>query len=285
MDGNWIDTAWKKVLTDGTDDAIAYFMPSLAAERDLSKEISILKDELPAIGSDNDNRMRVADICFSVPIKSGESKKVGFFVEQQHRDEDSFPHRMFQDFYRLSDSLHEKITALAIFTGDAKDRKEYSYFCFGVEVSFKYPTYHVRSKDIDELRGDNRAFAAVVLAARLMLEAGESPLNREKYARELLKIMRERDYDDIRKRFILDFVGRIFRVRDSDISPELRGEFMMQWIPISEARRELAIQDAKEEGAEEKAFSVARTLLARHIPINVIAEATGLNENDIIALR
>jgi hypothetical protein len=84
---------------------------------------------------------------------------------------------------------------------------------------------------------------------------------------------------------ILDFVGSIFRVRDSDISPELRGEFMMQWIPISEARRELAIQDAKEEGAGEKAFSVARTLLTRHIPINVIAEATGLNENDIIALR
>jgi hypothetical protein len=225
--------------------------------------------------------MRVTDLCFSVPVTGGESRKVGLFVEQQHEDDETFALRVFQTFYRMSDSFKEKITALAIFTGMSKDRDEYLYSCYGVELSFRYNTYHVLSRGIEELRQDERAFAPVVLAARMMIAAKGKAPNREKYVRELLKILRERDYDMKRRRFIMKFIGNVLNVRNNDISAELRREFYMRWVPMSEVQRELAIEDAREEGKIE----VARKMLAKGVPVETIEEYTGLDEGDILALN
>ncbi|GHV28639.1 hypothetical protein FACS1894167_06220 [Synergistales bacterium] len=98
--GHFIDRAWKRVLSEGIDDAIAFFLPALAKDRDVSREIETAKDEFPAFDSETDKGMRIADLCFSVPIKSGESRKVGLFIEQQHEDDEEFAVRMFQTFYR-----------------------------------------------------------------------------------------------------------------------------------------------------------------------------------------
>jgi hypothetical protein len=48
--GHWIDAAWKKVLSDGADDAIDFFLPELAKDRDRSKEIDLAGAELPGQG-------------------------------------------------------------------------------------------------------------------------------------------------------------------------------------------------------------------------------------------
>jgi hypothetical protein len=278
--GHYIDAAWKQILSDGIDDAIAFFLPSLAKDRDMSREIEKGEGGFPAIASDSDKGMRTTDLCFSVPIMGGESRKVGLFVEQQHEDDEEFALRVFQTFYRMSDSFKEKITALAIFTGGAKDRNEYLYSCYGAELSFRYNTYHVMSHDIEELRRDGRAFAPVVLAARMMVAAKGKATNREKYVRELLKILLERDYDIRRRRFIMKFIGNIMGVRSDDISAELRREFYMQWVPMSEVMKRTYIEDAKEEGKIE----VAQKMLAKGIPVETIEECTGLDEGDILAL-
>jgi hypothetical protein len=73
----------------------------------------------------------------------------------------------------------------------------------------------------EALRRDERPFAAVVLAAVLMIRAGGDPSNRERYARELLGLMKERNYDKHTKLAILDFVRRVFRVQDGDMSPNI----------------------------------------------------------------
>jgi predicted transposase/invertase (TIGR01784 family) len=282
--GHWIDAAWKKVLYAGIDDAIAFFMPGLAKDRDMSKEVEILKDEFPAFGIDTDKGMRVADLCLSVPLTGGISRKVNLFIESQHEDDKNFALRMFQTFFRMSDSFKENVTALAIFTGRAKDRDEYSYSCYGVELSFKYNTYHILSQDIEILRRDERVFAPVVLAARMMIAAKGKPASREKYAMELLKILRERDYDKKRIRFIMKFVGSVLQVKQDDIYPKVKGEFEMPWVPISQVQRELEIEDAKEEGKEAGKMEVARSMIAKGFSVDIIKECTGLDDNDILAL-
>jgi hypothetical protein len=205
---------------------------------------------------------------------------VGCVVEQQHEDDKGFARRMFRGFYRLSDHLNDDVTALAIFTGDSKDRDEYKYSRYGVNLSFSYNSFHVMSQDIERLKQDGRAFAPVVLAARMMMAAKGEPQYREKYAGELLKIMRERDYDNAKKIAVLRFIGRILRMQDKDISSELKGEFLMQAIPISEYRKQLAIEDAK----EEKAMEVASKMLSKGVSVELIKEFTGIDEEDIIAL-
>ena len=278
--GHWIDAAWKKVLSDGADDAIDFFLPELAKDRDRSKEVEMAGGELQGIGSDSDRRARIADVCFSVPLKTGESCKVGCVVEQQHDDDRWIAGKIFRGFYRLSDRLNDDVTALVIFTGNAKNRDEYQYSCYGANLSFRYNTYHVMSQDIERLKQDERSFAPVVLAARMMAAAGGKPQLRENYGRELLKIMRKRDYDNAKKRIVLRFIGHILRLQDKDISSELRGEFLMQFIPLSEYRKLSAIEDAK----EERTLEVARSMIEDGMSVEKIKKYTGLDEEDILAL-
>jgi hypothetical protein len=97
---------------------------------------------------------------------------------------------------------------------------------------------------------------------------------------ELLKIMRERDYDNAKKRIVLRFIGHILRLQDKDIDSELRGEFLMQFIPLSEYRKLSAIEDAK----EERTLEVARSMIADGVSAEKIKKYTGLDEDDILAL-
>ena len=166
------------------------------------------------------------------------------------------------------------------FTGDSKDRNLYEYSYYGVNLSFGYNTYHVMKQGIESLKQDKRAFTPVVLAARMMMEAKGEPKRRANYARELLKIMRERDYDNKKKWAILFFIGHILRLQDGDIDSELRGEFLVQIIPLSEYQKQSEMEYLKEEGKLE----VARNMLADGFSAEQIRKYTGLDEEDILAL-
>ena len=96
--------------------------------------------------------------------------------------------------------------------------------------------------------------------------------------------MRERGYDVRRTRYLQRFVYRILRIWDEKIDPKVKEAWKMQLIPIDEAIREIHIRDAKEEGAEKKAFDVARKMLARKMSVSDIVDITGLDEEDILAL-
>ena len=130
------------------------------------------------------------------------------------------------------------------------------------------------------MKRDERVFAPVVLAARMMMEAKGESRQREEYAKELLKIMRERDYDNAKKRIVMRFIGHILRLQDKDITSELRGEFLMQFMPLSEYRKLSAIEDIR----EERTLEIARNMLSKGASIDLIKEYTGLDEYDISML-
>jgi predicted transposase/invertase (TIGR01784 family) len=71
-----------------------------------------------------------------------------------------------------------------------------------------------------------------------------------------------------------------YRVNQSDISPELRKEFEMQWAPIDEVQKELAIEAAREEGKLE----VAGRMLSDGFSIENVIKYTGLDEEEILSL-
>jgi hypothetical protein len=279
--GHWLDFAWKNVLSLGIEDAIEFFLPGLARKRDFSRKIEKIGDSFPRIGAESDRGMRISDLAFSVPVIDGTSRKVGLFIEAQHRDEEDFAARIFETFYRMTDNLREQITALVIFTGDAKDRNEYRYSDFdNLLLCFRYNTYHILSHDIESLRRDERTFAPVILAARMMLAAKGEPRKRENYALELLKILRERGYDNQRKKIIIDFVRRTLRLAKRDISPEIRREFTVTTIPIDEVKREILKNIEKEANSIE----IAEALLDEGIPVKIVGKCTGLDMEEVFGL-
>jgi hypothetical protein len=114
----------------------------------------------------------------------------------------------------------------------------------------------------------------------MMLAAKGVPVKRESYALELLKILREREYDIERKRNIIDFIRRILRLAKNDINPEIRREFAVTTIPMDEVKREIYIRNAK----EEKAFEIAKFFLDDGIPAEVVSKNTGLDLEDVLGL-
>ncbi|MDR3353477.1 MAG: hypothetical protein LBO21_00400 [Synergistaceae bacterium] len=279
----WRDTAWKQALVDGAKEAIEYFMPDLASDMDKSREITgITGMELPIAGSDSDKGMQVSDVFLNVPVLGGEDWSVACLAEQQHEHESGFADRMFNSLIRLMASRPDgMVTGFAIYTGDSKNVNSYTRSCYGLVMTMEFRGFHLPSCSIEELRRDNRPFARVMYAGRLSLESVNDIAMREKYARELLDMTSERDYDKRQRRFILGFANRIFWVDGPGISQELKEAFEMEIITLEEYSKRIV----KEEGMEEKAFEIARSMLADGFPAETIRKHTGLDESSILSLR
>jgi predicted transposase/invertase (TIGR01784 family) len=131
-------------------------------------------------------------------------------------------------------------------------------------------------------------------------ESGDDLALRERYARELLNMTDEMSYDNSQRKFILEFSERIFRLNDPKMSNELREAYDMKTVPLRELSIELSKEEGiligeekgkeegkiegKIEGKAEKAFDVARSMLADGLPAETIGKYTGLDENSILSL-
>jgi hypothetical protein len=104
---------------------------------------------------------------------------------------------------------------------------------------------------------------------------------REKYALEILNTTTEQEYDSRQRKFILEFADRIFWLDDPGMSREVREAYKMKTIPLNEYSKQIDIEMAK----EEKAFEVARSMLADGLPAETIRKYTGLDESSILSLR
>ncbi|MDR1977905.1 MAG: hypothetical protein LBQ42_04145 [Synergistaceae bacterium] len=293
----WRDVAWKKALCDGAGSAIEYFLPDLAADMDLSREVTAITGlELHSSSTDSDRWMRVSDVFLSVPLQNEESGNVALFVEQQHEEEEDFALRVFETYCRLKEKTRKKTTGLVIYTGSARPVNNYFDSCYGFEVSVKYNVFHLPGRSLEELRKDKRPFARVVLAGRLSLDVGDDVKQREKYAWELLKTTTEADYDKRSRRVILVFSRGIFRLEDPKVSRELKEAYEMQTISLDEYVKRIALEEAEEKGIEkgmEKGMKkgiergkleVARTMLAEGLSPEIVVKCTGLGKSEILSL-
>ena len=300
MSSKWIDKSWRNVLSENLDDAISFFMPDIAADRDYGKAPFLLPPELSAIGGDSDKGMRTVDLAISIPMTTGPDQRLALHIEQQHAHDRDFPWRMFQGHYRMSDQYRIPVTSLAIFTGNISPVSTYLNTCYGTRVQFDFNFYHVQSVDVKELENDPRIFAVVILAAKRMLDAGGSPQKRGQYSLELLDLLAERGYDNKKARSLQRFVYRILQIKNSEIDAKVREVWNMQLIPIDEAVKEIYVRDAleegmergmergkkigREEGQEEKALQVARSMLDDGFSTEAIQKHTGLARESILAL-
>ena len=286
--GKWIDAMWKSILLDCVEDAILFFLPELAEARDTSQPIGFAQEELAKIDGGGQGA-RVVDVAFVVPLPGGREHRVVCIIEQQHERDADFGRRMFVEYYRMSDRMEIPVTSPAIFTGRAQSAARYDTGCFGTRLAFEYNSCAVAAADIEALKADKRVFAMVILAAKRMLDAGGDPRKRAEYARELLGIMRERDYSREKKRNILGFVEQALRLADEDIDMETKEEWNMITIPVKEAAEQFRLHNAFEEGMEKglqkgKA-EMAQSLVAAGVPAEVIAKSAGLSLDEVLSLK
>jgi hypothetical protein len=281
MREHWIDRSWKDVINENLDDAISFFMPGLAAERDYSTKPGAADPERLAIGGRSDKGKRTSDLCLSLPLKNGDVSRAIFLLEQQHEEDDTLPLRVFQSYYRASDEYAIPVTSLVIYTGKTKPVNAYAKEWQGTSVNFRYNAYSVAETDTEELKQDGRNFALPVLAAKRMLEARGKAPERGEYSLELLDLIGKRNLEDEKTWSFQRFTYRLLQIDKDDIDPKIMEVWKMQFRPIDEVVRDIHIRDAK----EEKALEVARSMLADGLPAETIRKYTGLDESSILSLR
>ncbi|MDR1875846.1 MAG: hypothetical protein LBQ90_12640 [Synergistaceae bacterium] len=104
--------------------------------------------------------------------------------------------------------------------------------------------------------------------------------------REILDaITGEGTYDKKKRLFLLEFSRKIFRVADPQMDQKLKEAYKMQTIPLQDYSQLIKTGIAREEGKEEKAFEVARSMLADGFPPETVRKYTGLGEKEILAIR
>jgi hypothetical protein len=190
--------------------------------------------------------------------------------------------KMFDSWVRLrAQRPTGRTTGFAIYTGSSSNVNFYTETCYGLEALLKFRTFHLPSYGIEKLREDKRPFSRVMYAGRLSLGIEDDVALREKYAWELLNTTSEQEYDKRQRKFILEFVDRIFWLKDPRISQELKEAYKMKTISLSEYVQKIDREEAIMEGK----FEVARSMLTEGLSTEVIKRCTGLDENSILSLR
>jgi hypothetical protein len=232
----WRDVTFKKVLTSCPKDFLELFMPKLYKDYDEKDNIIVVTgSEQYEFGIYSDKGMRISDVLFIVPLKSGINEKVGCFIEIQHLKDNNFSKRIHDICFRESNkNQFNYITACAIYTGNSNNVNYHATNKYGFKTRIEFSSFHVKDFNVNKLSRNNNPFAIVMYAALLSLKSGNNPLLREKYAEELLDMVDKKQYNNSQKKVILDFVQNIFLLSKSDISNNLRSKFDMILLPLTD---------------------------------------------------
>lgn len=203
------DTQWKEIISSLFQDFIEFFLPQAYNLIDFGQPVEFLEQELHKIISDKYKKGKVInDKLVKVRLKNGEEKWILIHIEVQSSYDAGFTERMFTYFYRIYDRYNQKITAIAIYTGDkiSKNNDTYEYKFLGTENIYKFNTYIIASDSEESLLASKNPFSLVVLASQYLLKSKNDFDKRYVFKHKLIKLAKERNYTDIKIINLLKFI-------------------------------------------------------------------------------
>jgi hypothetical protein len=241
-------------------------------------------------------RQRLADKLVKVWKLTGEETWVLVHIEIQSQEEGRFGERMFVYYYRLRDKYDLPIASLAIL-GDERETwrpEPFESALWGCEVSFRFPI--VKLLDYtpywDELEASRNPFAIAVMAHLKTKETRNDAVARKEWKFKLTRLLYERGYErqDILNLFrfvdwILELPEDLKRSFRDDLEAYER-ENQMPYVTSIERMAE-AKGEAKGEarGEERQKQTIAMKMLGKNIPLETIAEVTGLTIEQLQQLQ
>lgn len=209
------DTQWKEVISSLFPDFIKFFLPYAYKLIDFQQPIEFLEQELHLLIADKYKVGKVVnDKLVKVKLKNGEEKWILIHIEVQSSFESGFNERMFTYFYRILDRYNQKVTALAIYTGQdvPKNHNQYEYNFFGTEVLYKFNSFLVKNQKEKELIDSKNPFSVVILASKYLIKAKEDYEKRYKFKLELIRLAKEKNYQSDKIVYLLRFIDFVLKL-------------------------------------------------------------------------
>ncbi len=293
------DILWKAILEDLFDDFIRFFYPDADDIFDIDKGFEYLDKELDQLFPPDNNQFapRYVDKLVKVFTKAGSEEWILIHIEVQGYSDQDFAKRMFQYYYRILDKYDKPVTAFAIFADTHKTfhPKFYERDFLGTKVHYAYNTYKIIDQPDEELEASNNPFAMAVLSAKLSLarpNMGDQQLFDLAFNLTKRLLTKQIPKEKIRKLMLF------LRSYTSFDNQEMFTKFEQETAALTENRRTMGIEEyilevTKNEGiqigrqegqeiAEQKAIKkVALKLKQSGIDIGMIANVTGLSEDEI----
>jgi len=227
----------------------------------MDKELSELFPELEKPGG-----TRFVDMLVKTFLKDGTEEWILVHIEIQGGNTKKFAHRMFRYWYRIYDRYEVDITALAVFTGGKNQKRPDIFYksFLGTEVSYKYNTYHILDRSVEELLNMDNPFSLIVLAAQKALLRGRVP--EEELGEQRLTVARaliqSQKYSHEQIMHFLYFLKNFIYIEN----PEINRNFDREIELLTGKENAMGIIEtikkiAKEESAEQKTYEFVRNLL------------------------
>jgi len=289
------DTHWKAIISDLFEDFIKFFLPKAYKHIDFSHPIEFLEQELHKLIADKYNKGKVInDKLVKVKLKNGQEKWILIHIEVQSTSETGFSERMFTYFYRVYDKYEQKITAIAIYSGEKapKNFDKFEYDFWGTHNLYKYNTYKVGEQKEKALLQSKNPFALVILASLYLLKSKSDSDKRYLFKHKLIRLAKERSFKTHQiislLRFI-DFILILPRKLEIKFEKEIIGKYIkpQDMTPRKSDRfaNELCLamygetlaERIKKESIIEKTLIVQNLLRLEQLSVKQIADA--IHEN------
>ncbi|HNL08070.1 MAG TPA: hypothetical protein PKH93_10890 [Chitinophagales bacterium] len=207
------DNNWKEVVSAMFIDFLAFFMPRLYADADLTREPTFLEQEFYELLQPENNEQTL-DKLAKVFLKSGEEKWVYVHIEFQTAAESHFARRMYNYYQVIRSKYGKDMTAIVIYTGKHRPRR---YNCYqeehyGTLISYRFNTYSVIQQDEAELLANPNPFAIVVLANYYVLKTKANDPERLSFKEQVFKLASERGYDYPKTNSLLLFIYELMKL-------------------------------------------------------------------------
>ena len=295
------DSAWKDVIEELFEPFLEFFFPGIHKDINFSKKVEFLSKELRKIEPGSKVGKRFADVLVKVHLKDGSDACICVLIhiEVQGTKDPHFQVRIYVYHYRIYDKFREKgieVISLAILTDEDVNYRpdEYYFRRWGFEHRIKIPIVKIIDYKLKEdlrkkLENSDNPMVMVVRAQLKSYEAKRKD-SKDKYniKWELFRECHKQKYGKKRTRTLLKFFDWIIRLPEDlekrlceEIS-NLEEENKMPYVPSWERRaKEEGIKEGIKEGKKEGKKEMARELIKRGIPLNVVAQSSGLPVKEI----
>ncbi|MBW4622843.1 MAG: cytosolic protein [Cyanosarcina radialis HA8281-LM2] len=273
------DSPWKDILEAYFQDFLQFFFPQIHAEVDWNRGYEFLDTELQQVVRDAELGKRLADKLVKVWKLNGEETWVLIHIEIQSQEESNFSERMFVYYYRLRDRYDRPVVSLAIL-GDERETwrpQPWRDELWGCCVQFEFPIIKLLDYERrwEQLEASRNPFAIAVMAHLKTKETRNNASARKEWKFRLTKRLYEQGYsrEDILNLFrFIDWMLELPTGLKQAFRDELEQYERERQMPYVTSIEEMGI----EKGREEERQEIALNLLRKQIPLETIAEVTGL---------
>lgn len=226
------DTHWKEIILNLFEDFIKFFLPNGYKLIDFEEPIEFLEQELHKIIADKEQKGKVInDKLVKVKLKNGAEKWILVHIEVQSSNESDFTERMFTYFYRIYDRYKERITAIAIYTGEhtPKNYDKFEYDFLGTKNTYQFNAYRVSKQKEKLLLQSKNPFALVVLASLYLIKSKNDDNKKYRFKRKLIRLAKEKNYQDEQIINLLRFINFIVTLPENlelKFQEEIISEFL-----------------------------------------------------------